>query len=153
MKDSPTKTICLINTNHGWGEKEQWLFGAARELKKRGHHTFMVAHLQSEIAQKCIEADLSVFAIFIHSLSILNPFKLMAIATTLRQHRVDLLMINLLSDLKLAGLVARLAGVKKIIICREMEHPIKDHGLDRLIFKDIQVEVSDNFEAIVKGLT
>jgi hypothetical protein len=152
MKDSPSKTICLINTNTGWGYREQWLFGAARELKKHGHHSFMVAHLYSDIAKKCIEEDLSVFAVFIHSMSVLNPFKVMAVTATIKQQKVDVIMLNLLADLKLAALVARLAGVKKIIICRDASEELKLPTLPKLLLKDIHLEITDNFEEIVKGL-
>ena len=153
MKGSPTKTICLFNSNKAWGGGEKWHFSTAIELNRRGHSTILVTNLRSELRTQGVKARLNVYSFLIGNLSFLNPFKLLVLFFFFKSKNVDTIIMNLPADLKSAGIAAKLAGVKNIMYRRGMPHPLRSTWLNRFLFQKILTKVIVNSEEIGRSLS
>jgi glycosyltransferase involved in cell wall biosynthesis len=152
MKDSPTKTICFFNSNKAWGGGEKWHFTTAVEFKKRGYRTFLATNEKSELANRAEKDGVEFFRFFVGNLSFLNVFKVLSLMMFFRREKVDAVILNLPSDLKLAGIAAKLAGVKKIIYRRGMPHPLRGTMLNRFLFLKVLTNVVVNSKEIGRTL-
>jgi glycosyltransferase involved in cell wall biosynthesis len=106
----------------------------------------MVAGPRSELAQRAQKAGLPLIEVAIGNLSFLNPFKLVQLYRLFRKVSVGSLILNLPSDVKAAGLAARLAGVQRIIYRRGSALPIRDTWFNRFLFRYIVDEIIANSE-------
>lgn len=147
------KTICFFNTNRAWGGGEKWHFETARELGRRGYRTLLVTNTGSQLYHKARQERLLVYAFSVNSLSFLNPVKLLIMIAFFRTKDVEAIILNLPQDLKLAGIAAKLAGVKRIIYRRGMPHPLRSTLLNRFLFKKILTHVVVNSEEIGRSLS
>lgn len=152
MKDRPTKTICFFNSNKAWGGGEKWHLTTAQEFKRRGFNTFLVTNMRSELGKKAIKEHIDSLPFYVHNLSFLNPFKILILMIMLRSKKVDAIVMNLPSDLKLAGIAAKLAGVKTIIYRRGMPHPLRNSWLNRYLFQKVLTHVVVNSQEIGRSL-
>lgn len=94
--------------------------------------------------QKAFAAGLATQAIRVSSLGFLNPFKVSRLARLFRSNGVDIIIINDSRDLKLAGLAARKADVKRIIYRRGSAIPIRNSLSNRWIFKHLVNDIIAN---------
>lgn len=147
-----TKTICFFNTNRAWGGGEKWHLTTARELNKRGYQSLLVTNNGSQLYHKARLERLLVYGFSVHNLSFLNPLKILTMAAFFRTKKVEAIILNLPQDLKLAGLAARLAGVKRIIYRRGMPHPLRNTALNRFLFQNVLTHVVVNSEEIGRSL-
>jgi len=152
MSEKSQKTICFFNSNRAWGGGEKWHFTTAREFQHRGYRTFLVANIDSELARKAKQEKLSCFTFYVHNLSFLNPFKILFLVSYFKKNNVHTIIMNLPSDLKLAGLAARLCGVKNIIYRRGMPHPLRASFLNKFLFKHVLTHIIINSEEIGRSL-
>lgn len=152
MKDSPTKTICFFNSNKAWGGGEKWHLTTCKEFNRRGFKTILVTNLGSEIAKRGIQERQDVYPFRVGNLSFLNPFKILTFFLFFKTKRVDAVVMNLPSDLKAAGIAAKLAGVKKIIYRRGMPHPLRNTWLNRFLFTNVLTHVVVNSKEIGRSL-
>ncbi len=148
-----SKTICFFNTNRAWGGGEKWHLFTARELERRGHKTILVTNSGSQLYQKARLEKLLVYAFSVNNMSFINPVKILTMAAFFRAKKVDAIILNLPQDLKLAGIAAKLAGIKTIIYRRGMPHPLKNTSLNRFLFQKILTHVVVNSEEIGKSLS
>jgi glycosyltransferase involved in cell wall biosynthesis len=152
MKVSPTKTICFFNSNKAWGGGEKWHLTTCKEFQRRGHHSILVANEPSEMAKKGILEGQNVYRFRLGNLSFLNPIKLIIFYFFFKLKKVDTVILNLPSDLKAAGIGAKLAGVKKIIYRRGMPLPLRNTFLNRFLFTKVLTHVVVNSEEIGRSL-
>lgn len=152
MKESPTKTVCFFNTNKAWGGGEKWHFTTAKELQRRGYEVFVVTNTSSALRSKATEARLNVYSFFINNLSFLNPLKILIIAAFFKSKKIETVILNLPIDLKVAGVAAKLAGVKKIIYRRGMPHPLRNTFINRFLFTKVLTGVIANSKEVEKSL-
>ncbi len=152
MKESPTKTVCLFNSNKAWGGGEKWHYTAAKELSRRGYRTILCANRGSELAKKANKDKIDVWEWEVSNLTFINPVKLFVLALFLKTKKVDSIILNLPSDLKYAGLAAKLAGVRKIIYRRGMPHPLRNTWLNRFLFQKVLTDVIVNSKEIGRTL-
>lgn len=149
---SPTKTICFFNSNKAWGGGEKWHFTTAKEFQRRGFKSLLVTNMRSELGNKGVKEHLDVFRFQVGNMSFLNPVKILVLAIFFKVKGVDSIVLNLPADLKLAGLAAKLAGVKKIIYRRGMPHPLRNTFLNRFLFTKILTHVVVNSKEIGRSL-
>lgn len=149
---TPTKTICFFNSNKAWGGGEKWHFTTAKEFERRGFKSLLVTNMRSELGNKGVHERLDVFRFHVGNLSFLSPVKLLVLAIFFKVKGVDAIVLNLPADLKLAGIAAKLAGVKKIIYRRGMPHPLRNTWLNRFLFKNILTHVVVNSKEIGRSL-
>lgn len=147
------KTICFFNSNRAWGGGEKWHLGTAIEFERRGFSTILVTNRSSELAKRAREAKLKFFDFSINNLSFINPLRVLVMAAFFKSHKVDSIVLNLPADLKLAGIAARIAGVRNIIYRRGMPHPLRNTWLNRFLFKHILTHVVVNSEEIGRSLS
>ncbi len=152
MNNPQSKTICFFNSNKAWGGGEKWHLTTCKEFQRRGFKTILVTNMQSQIATKGIQEKQDVYRFRVGNLSFLNPIKILVMMMFFRSQNVDAIVMNLPSDLKLAGIAAKLAGVKKIIYRRGMPHPLRNTWLNRFLFTKILTHVIVNSKEIGRSL-
>jgi len=152
MKDSPTKTICFFNSNKAWGGGEKWHLSTCKEFSRRGFKTILATNLHSEIGKMGIQEKQDVYRFRVGNLSFVNPFKILTFFLFFKSKRVDAVIMNLPSDLKVAGMAAKLAGVKNIIYRRGMPHPLRNTWLNRFLFTNVLTNVIVNSKEIGRSL-
>ncbi len=152
MTDSPTKTIVFFNSNKAWGGGEKWHLTTCKEFARRGFNTILVANMHSQIAVKGIQERQNVYRFRVSNLSFLNPLKIFVFFLFFKTKKVDAVIMNLPADLKVAGIAAKLAGVKKIIYRRGMPHPLRNTFLNRFLFTKILTHVVVNSKEIGRSL-
>lgn len=152
MNNPQSKTICFFNSNKAWGGGEKWHLTTCKEFSRRGFKTILVGNIHSQIAAKGIQEKQDVYRFRVGNLSFLNPIKILVMMMFFRSQNVDTIVMNLPSDLKLAGIAAKLAGVKKIIYRRGMPHPLRNTWLNRFLFTKILTHVIVNSKEIGRSL-
>ena len=152
MTPDKSKTICFFNSNKAWGGGEKWHLTTCKEFRRRGYKTILVTNTQSVIASRGIEEKQDVYRFRVGNLSFLNPIKILVMMAFFRSQNIDTIVMNLPSDLKLAGIAAKLAGVKKIIYRRGMPHPLRNTWLNRFLFTKILTHVIVNSKEIGRSL-
>lgn len=146
------KTICFFNTNRAWGGGEKWHLTTAKEMNRRGYQSILVTNNGSQLYQKARTEKLIVYGFSVNNLSFINPMKILTMAAFFKSKKVEAVILNLPQDLKVAGLAAKLAGIKKIIYRRGMPHPLRDTALNRFLFQKILTHVVVNSEEIGRSL-
>lgn len=144
--------ICFVNSNKEWGGGEKWHFTALNYFAEHGYQSYMVTHPQSKLQARAHQNGLTTVPVKISNLSFLNPFKLVRLCWFFRKHRVQTVIMNLPSDLKTAGIAAKLAGVKTIIYRRGMPKTPTNTWLNRLLFCRILSWVVVNSQEIARTL-
>lgn len=142
----PGNTVCFFNSNKKWGGGEKWHAEAASNLNKEVFNIVFIAGKESELEKRVKLRDLKTISVKISNYSFLNPVKIIKISNFLRRENVKTIIINLSSDLKVAGLAAKIAGVKNIIYRRGSAIPIKNSISNRIIFQKIVTNILANSE-------
>lgn len=140
------KTICFFNSTKAWGGGEKWHYDISVSLHRKGYSTLVVTNKKSVLYSRIILTGQKVYNIKISNLSFLNPFKLLLLRKVFIRGNIDIIILNLSADLKVAGIAAKLAGIPRIIYRRGSAIPIKNRWLNRIIFKNIVTDVIANSE-------
>jgi glycosyltransferase involved in cell wall biosynthesis len=96
-----------------WGGGEKWMITAATGLKKRGHRVILSGKAKSVLLQRAREAGLEVIPLNIYA--DYSPFKIWYTKRILKREQVDVIVLNLNKDIRVAGLAARWAKVPVIL--------------------------------------
>jgi glycosyltransferase involved in cell wall biosynthesis len=152
MKNSLNKNICLFNSCKTWGGGEKWHYEIALKLTEKGYQVFLCTNNPSELYSKIIETSIPSKAITIGNLSFLNPLKIFRLVYYFRTNRINTVILGLSSDVKCAGIAAKLAGVKEIIYRRGLALPIKNTWLNKFLFKYIVTKVLTNSNEVKKKI-
>lgn len=147
------KTICFFNSNKAWGGGEKWHFTTCKEFARQGYKTILVTNTSSALKVRADEERLNVYPFRVGNLSFLNPLKIFIFFLFFKMKKVDAVVMNLPADLKVAGIAAKLAGVKHIIYRRGMPHPLRSTALNRFLFTKILTHVVVNSQEIGRSLS
>ena len=147
-----SKTICFFNTNRAWGGGEKWHLTTATEMNRRGYLSILVTNNGSELYHKARAEKLLVYGFSVNNISFINPMKILTMIAFFKSKKIDTIVLNLPQDLKLAGIAAKLAGIKTIIYRRGMPHPLRNTILNRFLFQKILTHVIVNSEEIGRSL-
>ncbi len=139
--------ICFFNTAKAWGGGEKWHLEVSSYLHGKGHSVFVIAHKESVLLQKLKHADIPCMGIKVGNLSFLNPYKRNLVFKILKKQGVRSIVMNLSSDVKIAGAMAKKAGLQRIIYRRGSAIPIKNTVLNRYLFQNVVTEVLANSKA------
>ena len=146
---NPTiQNICLFNSCKTWGGGEKWHFEAARNFVKNNANVLVCCHSKGELIERVKLENINYSAVMVRNLSFLNPFKLFPLVKVLRKYKIDTIILGLPSDVKLGGVAAKIAGIKKIYYRRGSAVPVKNSFLNRIIFKYFVTNVIVNSEEI-----
>lgn len=137
-------TICFFNSCKTWGGGEKWHLENALHLQHCGYNVVMGVYKNGELHRKSKKSDLKCFSHKISNLSFLNPLAYFTIKFQLEKHNVSHIIMAVPSDIKVAGIAAKLAGIKHIIYRRGSAIPIKNTKYNSFIFKSILTKVIAN---------
>jgi len=96
-----------------WGGGEKWMITAAAGLKQRDHNVILSGKANSEFLLRAQKADLKTLPLNIYA--DYNLFKIWHTKKILHEHSIDVIVLNLNKDIRVAGIAARLAKVPVII--------------------------------------
>ncbi len=145
-------TICFFNSNKVWGGGEKWHYEISSGLKSKGYSTVVITNRRSDLFKRIKLTGQKVYAVKITNLSFLNPFKVFSLRKLFIKEKIDFIIINLSADLKVAGIAAKLAGIRRIIYRRGSAIPVKNRWLNRVIFKNIVTDIIANSEDTKKTI-
>lgn len=146
------KNICFFNGNRAWGGGEKWHHDISLSFKERGYAVLVITNYPSALYARLSKQTVMLEKIRVSNLSFLNIPKVLKIAHTLRKYKIDAIVLNLSSDVKAAGIAAKLAGVEKIVYRRGLAVPVRNHFLNRFLFRHIITEVIANSEEIKRAI-
>lgn len=138
------RRICFFNSTKAWGGGEKWHFDIAARLHETHGNVFVVAGTGSELGSRLKAAEIPHCLIAIGNLSFLNPFKILKLVSLFRNEKPDTLIMNLPSDLKAAGIAARLSGVRRIIYRRGSAINVRNTLLNRFLFRYVIDDIIAN---------
>jgi len=100
-------------SSHKWGGGEKWMITAAKGLSDRGHNIKVSGKSNSIFLAKATESGLN--TIPLNFFQDYNPLKIWYTKKILIREKVDVIILNLKKDIRVAGISARLANVPVII--------------------------------------
>jgi glycosyltransferase involved in cell wall biosynthesis len=145
-------TVCFFNSNPVWGGGEKWFLDSAFRLHQNSYSIHLFAKKGSELLLRSKQAGIPTSGIRVRNLSFMNPLKIILLAWRFRKLGTDVIILNLSSDVKMAGIAARLAGVKKIIYRRGLPIPVADNFMNRFLFRQVLTSVIANSEDIKRKI-
>ena len=98
---------------HKWGGGEKWMITAAKGLSKRGHCVRVSGKTNSIFLDKANEKGLN--TVPLNFFEDYSPFKIWHTKRILIREKVDVIILNLKKDIRVAGIAARMAKVPVII--------------------------------------
>jgi glycosyltransferase involved in cell wall biosynthesis len=138
--------ICFFNSALSWGGGEKWHFDVSSNFFLKNYNVVVVTNLDSELYKRIAKTNIPHREIGISNLTFLNPVKLVRLSNLFRKEKIGTIIINLSSDLKAAGIAAKMAGVKNIIYRRGSAIAIRNTFLNRFLFKRVVTQVIANSE-------
>lgn len=145
--------IAFVNSIKTWGGGEKWHYENSVYMSQLGHQVFFIGSPQSDLHQKLqSHPTITYYAVTLKNKSFLNPIKLYGIQKWLDKNRIEVVVINHPSDLKIVSLAAKRAGIQRIIYRRGLAKPIKNSFLNRLLFKNYVTDVLANSQATKKTI-
>ena len=152
MKSINKKRICFFNSTQVWGGGEKWHFDVAKLLNTDVFEKVIFTNIKSELFDKCKNANLNVCDVKVTNISFLNPFKLVQLVNKFKKLDIDVIILNLPSDLKFAGIAAKIAKIPRIIYRRGSAIPVRNTMLNRFLFKSIITDIIANSYATKKTI-
>ncbi|WP_257666458.1 glycosyltransferase [Parapedobacter tibetensis] len=142
------RKLGFFNSAKTWGGGEKWHYEAALYFANRGYPVVFFAQEGSILQQKISGHPNVKFVPFkVSNYSFLNRLKVYALKQIFQALHIDILLINLSSDLKLAGQAAAKAGVQRIIYRRGSAIPIKNSLFNQYMFNYWITDILANSEA------
>jgi glycosyltransferase involved in cell wall biosynthesis len=150
MNRSNPKHICLFNSCRTWGGGEKWHYEIALKLRDKGYNVFVCTNKPSELFDRFQHDNINTLQLRIGNLTFLNPFKVFRLYSLFKKYQIQTIILGLSSDVKCAGLAAKLAGVNEIIYRRGLASPIKNTWLNQILFKKVVTKVITNSNEVKK---
>jgi glycosyltransferase involved in cell wall biosynthesis len=144
------RNICFFNSYKKWGGGEKWTYDMAVRLAGRGHTVVVATNRDSELYARLGGSGVKRLQVGVSNLSFLNPVKILRVCRFLKQDRIDTIVLNLSSDVKLAGVAAKLAGVERVLYARGIAKTVKNTMVNRVLFQKILTGVIANSYATRK---
>lgn len=145
--------IGFFNGYSIWGGGEKWHFEMSSYCQDRGDEALFFTPISGELAKRVLKSGNRVVDIKIGKHSYYNPLTLASIFFKIRKEKLDLLIFNSFADVRVAALIGKFAGVKKVIFrCGMPIAPKEDlsfklnfrYGLDQ--FVPISKAIQDEFD-------
>ncbi len=142
--------VIFFNSCRNWGGGEKWHYEMAQGILKRGFNVSAMAYPKSKLFIEFSSLKLAVNKVKISSTSFLNPIIFFKIYKLIKKQNANCIILNLPADVKVAGIAAKLAGVKTIIYRRGSAIPISNSFSNRFLFKRIITNVLVNSNETAK---
>ena len=144
--------VCFFNSTRSWGGGEKWHFDISTRMSEKGINPIVVTNKKSELKTRISDFDIPSHSIRISNLSFLNLFKVLRISRIIKQEKVDFIITNLSSDMKVASLAARIAGVPNIVYRRGSAIPVRNSIINRFFFGKVLTGIIANSEETKRTL-
>ena len=107
--------LLFVNSiaNSTWGGGEKWMVTAASGLKRRGHQVWIGCRSDSILGERAWDAGLNVLPLPIAG--DLNPLLVAKLIRFLKKEKIQILIPNLIKDIRTAGLAGRLSKTPLIL--------------------------------------
>lgn len=138
------KTICFFNSANKWGGGEKWHLETSLYMQQHGYEVLFICNEGSDLHKRLQGTKLNHVLIKVNNFSFLNPMIILKVKKILNKHDVEIIIMNLSRDLKVAGMAAKLAGVRRVIYRRGSAIPIKNTVLNRYYFKSVVTDILAN---------
>jgi len=132
-----SETICLFNTTPFWGGGEKWHFDTATFLQEKGKDIKFVTASKGELKDKVKKASLPLAEINTGNLSFLNPFKIRKIVKYFKSNKINTVIFNGSTDIKVGGIAAFIAGVPNVIYRRGLAKAPKGSHFNIFLFTSV----------------
>jgi glycosyltransferase involved in cell wall biosynthesis len=136
--------VCFINSCRSWGGGEKWHLEMARRLAAENFEVIVAGFPGSELHQRVQKIGLAWHSMPIGNLTFLSPLRLWSFMKKFRVLQPDTVILNLPSDLKAAGLAAKLACVDRIVYRRGSAIPVRNTCLNRFLFGHVVTDIIAN---------
>lgn len=131
------RSVCFCNSNRAWGGGEQWHLSAALAMAERGCRVFLMAGEGSPLLERARQHPaITTRACRFSNLAFFNLPLVRACAAYLKRNNISRVIAGTPSDLKAAGLAARLAGVPGVYYRRGLAVPVKNTFLNRIAYNN-----------------
>ncbi len=138
--------IFFFNSHQAWGGGERWHAETAFYLYEQKLPVVLIAQKYGSLIKR-MDCKMPIMSVCLSNLSFLNIFKYVQLVRVFRQYSVKTIVLCLPIDVKVAGVAAKIAGVKNIIYRRGSAIPIKNSWYNRFLFSKILTNVIANSEA------
>jgi glycosyltransferase involved in cell wall biosynthesis len=145
-ENSAKVRICFFNSLKTWGGGEKWHYDLSTRLNGLGYDTFICADPNSELLSRIQETEIDSFSVSVRNLSFINPIKILRLRNLFKRQKVQTIILNLSSDLKTAGIAAKMAGVDDIVYRRASAIPVRNTLLNRYLFRKVITRMIANSE-------
>lgn len=126
--------ICFFNTVRFWGGGEKWHYEIAEYLSSRGHQVYFIAHPGGELHQRLSGTGITQFPLTLTNASFLNLYKIAKLITFFKANRIETVVFNGSSEVKIGAPAARMAGVRAIVYRRGVPVPVKNRLVNRILY-------------------
>lgn len=138
--------VFLVNSTKTWGGGEKWHLETAYALRDSGHEVAVLAKHNKDLYKRSLASGIRTVRVSISNISFINPFRLITLARFFRKENPDVVILNFSSDIKTAGIAAKLAGIRNIVYRRGSAIPIRNTLINRLLYKNIITHIIANSE-------
>jgi glycosyltransferase involved in cell wall biosynthesis len=121
-------------------------------MKGYGFDVVLLSSQNNELYKRAVSAGLRAIPVTIGNLSFLNPLRIRSLKRIFKSEQPDIVILNLSSDVKAAGIAAKSAGVKNIIYRRGNAKPVKNSFSNRILFKKIITGIIANSEETKRSI-
>lgn len=148
------KTICLFNSTKSWGGGEFWHYLHAIALSNAGYNVLVITNQNSKLFDRLKDnKEILLESISIKKLDFLNIIKLKKVKGIFIKHKVELVIFNDSTDVKVGSIAAKWAGISKIIYRRGLANIIKKSALNKFIFNNLITDIIANSQETKKTIT
>ena len=148
----PRYPVLFVNLSRTWGGGEQWHLATALALSKRGWPVELLVRPGSMLEGRARAEGLACCSVSLGAASALNPIKVRRVLKELGRLKPEAIVLNGGRELKSAGVLARLAGVPRVILRRGIPQPAGD-WLGRQIVRRVPTRLIANSQATLDALT
>lgn len=144
--------VCFFNSTRSWGGGEKWHFDVSTRLSEKGINPIVITNRNSELKTRISDYGIPSYNIGISNLSFLNLFKVFHISRIIKWEKVDFIITNLSSDMKVASFAAKIAGVPNIVYRRGSAIPVRNSFINRFFFGKVLTGIIANSEETKRTL-
>ncbi len=146
-----TKHICFFNSHKKWGGGEKWHMETVLHLHSKNHPVIVCGSSKGEFLKR-IPQSIPRMKITFSNVSFLNPFNYIRCYRFFKKQHIKTIILCLPIDVKIAGVAAKLAGIKNIVYRRGCAIPIKNTVSNRFLFSHIITHIIANSHATKESI-
>ena len=132
-----TTRILLVNFSSGWGGGELWFWSVGKQLIQHGMDVQWWVREDSALAKKIEEEGLKMLSSKGRASELLSPGRVRSLTRQVAEFGPKIVLLNASHELKLGGLVCKLAGVPHIVFRRGVSYPLSSNLVNRWFMRKV----------------